>query len=133
MEIAARVGGAIDGAPGSPPAVLELEGKPLSAVEFFGGEAPGFLLHFGGARLEVLAPVEVFGGEGVPAADAAALRAALNQCRDARVVRVLLVRGRDLTLGFDNGSTVRICLDATGHAGPEAAAFFDEEWRYEAY
>ncbi len=132
--MAARVvGGGLE-----PPAevrrLLAVEGQPVTGVEVIeGARSGGLLFEFGAGRLEILsrASVWVDGAEVMP--EHPRWREALLRCMAARVERVAVEAGHELTLQFDNGLRLVVSLSLADAQGPEAAAFFDANWNYEAF
>jgi hypothetical protein len=133
MEMAARVGEKSYENIEAAPAVQAVEGAALSGVEFFGAGGAGMLLQFGGSRLEIMTGTRVDARRGDVHLDRTALRGAVEAAEGARVHRVHVEQGRELTLEFDGGLTLAVSLRAEERQGPEAAAYYDASWRYEAY
>jgi hypothetical protein len=133
MEMAARVGEKSYENIREHPAVLAVEGAPLTGIEFFGPLDSGLLLQFAGMRLEVAPGTPISAFHGASPVVAGDLRAELYATSGSPVARVRIEHGRSLTLEFARGLTLSIALGGAPQGRLEAAAFFDESWRYEAY
>jgi hypothetical protein len=133
MEMAARVGEKSYESIVAPPALQAVEGAPLTGVEFFGERGAGMLLQFGGSRLEIMSGTHVEATRGNELLDAAELRGAVAAAEGTHVHRVHVVHGQELTLEFDGGLVLAVSLRPEARNGPEAAAYYDPAWRYEAY
>lgn len=115
------------------PLLFGLKGEAVTGVEFFGENGRGVLLRFGAARLEVISKACVRAHGESLVEDDPSWRGALLGFIAARLQRIALDRGRELVLEFDNGRRLTVSLRPEDGAGPEAAVFFDEAWRYEPY
>ena len=116
------------------PLLLGVQGQPVTGVEVIeGARSGGLLFEFGAARLEILAPAAVWVAGAELAPEHPRFREALLRCLKARVARVAVEAGRELALEFDNGLRIVVSLESGDANGPEAAAFFDEDWNYEAF
>ena len=133
MEMAARVGEKSYESIEAAPAVQAVEGAALTGVAFFGERGAGMLLQFGGSRLEIMSGTHVEATRGADHLDAAQLRGAVEAAEGAHVQRVHVVHGHELTLEFDGGLVLAVSLLPEARNGPEAAAYYDAAWRYEAY
>ena len=133
MEMAARVSEKTYGENDEVPALQAVEGTTLSGLEFFGEGDAGMLLQFGGARLEIMAATPVSAANGEAPLRAAEVRGALEAAEGAAVRRVHVEWGRELRLEFVGGLILTVSLRAEDRAGLEAAAYYDQSWRYEAY
>lgn len=116
------------------PLLQAVEGQAVTGVEVIeGAQSGGLLFEFGAARLEILAPAAVWVAGAEFAPEHPRFREALLRCLAARVARVAVEAGRELALEFDNGLRLVVSLAPGDAKGPDAAAFFDEHWNYEAF
>ncbi len=128
------VSGGHEPAAAEAPLLQAIEGQAVTGVEVIeGARSGGLLVEFGAGRLEILSRASVWvAGREVPP-EHPRFREALLGCLTARVERVSVEAGRELALDFDNGLRLVVSLEPEDAKGPEAAAFFDANWHYEAF
>lgn len=116
------------------PLVQGVEGHQVTAIEVIEGARSGaLLLEFGASRLEILSGASVWADGAEVRPENPKWREALLLCMAARVLRVDVEAGRELSLAFDNGLRLVVSLEALETTGPDSAAFFDANWNYEGF